>query len=141
MTTIQRAAKVLIRRRSDGRYLVLTCSLWPDNPRRSQQPDLPGGNIEPHEHIEEGLLREVYEETGLTLAAHSLRLGYCFTRFARTISTNFLLYVGEIDDDDIILSWEHESYRWLSADDLKAMSIRDPYKEMFRYLASIELLV
>ena len=57
MTQIKRAAKALIRRKSDGKYLILTCSLWPENPRRSQKPDLPGGSIKRGENIEDGLLR------------------------------------------------------------------------------------
>lgn len=141
MIVIERAAKALVRRRSDGKYLILTCSEWPDNPRRSQKPDLPGGIVEPHEDFEEGLLREVREEAGLELLPGSIQLGHCFTYLDEGISSNFLVYVAEVEgDEEVTLSWEHESYQWLTADEILAMDIRRPYPELFQYLATIGLL-
>lgn len=143
MAEINRAAKALIRRESDGRYLVLTCSLWPENPRRSQQPDLPGGTIEPGERIEEGLLREVQEETGLQLSPGKLQLGYCFTRLGDDgVSNSFLLFTAETSGEaTITLSWEHESYQWMTAKEVLDLSIRSPYPEMFQHLHTVGLLV
>ncbi|OYX54046.1 hypothetical protein B7Y92_00030 [Candidatus Saccharibacteria bacterium 32-50-13] len=143
MAEINRAAKALIRRESDGRYLVLTCSLWPENPRRSQQPDLPGGTIEPGERIEEGLLREVQEETGLQLSPGVLQLGYCFTRLRDDgVSNSFLLFTAETSGEaTITLSWEHESYQWMTAKEVLDLSIRSPYPEMFQHLHTVGLLV
>lgn len=143
MTVVERAAKALIRRRTDGKYLVLTCSLWPENPRRSQKPDLPGGTIELDECIEEGLLRELEEETGLRLDLDMVKLGYCYTRLHDDgVSSNFLLYSAEISgEDSITLSWEHESYQWMTAQEVLDLTIRSPYPEMFQYLHSAHLLV
>jgi 8-oxo-dGTP pyrophosphatase MutT (NUDIX family) len=142
MAQIKRAAKALIRRKSDGKYLILTCSLWPENPRRSQKPDLPGGSIKRGENIEDGLLREILEETGLSIVKETLQLGYCATRFVRGDSENFLLYVVEIEGNEpIILSWEHESYQWMSAGEVRALKIRSPYRKLFRYLVNVELLI
>lgn len=141
MITLERAAKALIRRKSDGKYLILICSLWPDNPRRSQKPDLPGGKIESQERIEEGLLREVREETGIELSERSLQLGCCNTQRYDDISSSFLAYVADVDGNpSVVLSWEHESYDWLSAEEILALDIRMPYRELFHYMASIGLL-
>ena len=142
MVAIERAAKALIRRQSDGKYLLLTCSLWPENLRRSQKPDLPGGVVEVDEQIEEGLLREVREEAGLDLLPGSLQLGRCFTYLDGDVSSNFLVYVAEVTgDEEVVLSWEHESYQWLTAKELLDLEIRRPYPELFQYLATIHLLV
>ena len=142
MTEIQRAAKVLVRRRTDGRYLMLTCSEWRENPRRSQKPDFPGGNITANEQIEEGLQREVQEEVGMVLPSESLQLGYCSTYFSNDISTSFLFYVAEVEGtEEVTLSWEHESYQWLSAAELLALEIREPYAMIFQYLKRVDLLV
>ena len=141
MVAVERAAKALIRRQTDGKYLLLTCSLWPENPRRSQKPDLPGGTIEPHERIEEGLLREIHEEAGLVPLPGSLQLGYCSTYLDDGVSSNFLVYFAEVTgEDEVRLSWEHESYEWLTAQQVTDLSIRHPYDEIFRYFATIDLL-
>lgn len=141
MRQIQRAAKILIRRRTDGRYLILTCSVWPENPRRSQQPDLPGGLVEPHERIEDGLVREIHEETGLQIAFEDLQLGYSLTYDDGGTSTNFLCYVAEVEgSEEIALSWEHESYEWLTFTQLTALDIRPPYRAIFTHLSNTELI-
>lgn len=98
--------------------------------------------MEPYEQIEDGLLREVQEETGLDLLRDSLQLGRCFTYFDGDVSSNFLVYVAEVTgDQEVVLSWEHESYQWLSAAELPALDIRRPYEEIFAYMATIGLVV
>lgn len=141
MAKIERAAKALIRRESDGRYLVLTCSLWPENPRRSQKPDLPGGVVEPHEQIEEGLLRELFEETGLRIRVESLQLGHCSTYYADGVSHHFMVYLTDVSGDESIkLSWEHEAYQWLTVEEIQSLEIRQPYHVIFQHMIDVGLL-
>lgn len=135
-------AKVLIRRKTDGRYLILTSSPWPGNSERSQKPDLPGGAIEPGEKIEDGLIREIQEETGLVVRATSLQLGHSSTRMDKDSSLSFMIFSAEIAGDELIsLSHEHESYEWLSVDQLLALEMREPYPDLFRYMNKIGLVV
>lgn len=133
----RRGAKVLIRRTSDGKYLLLTSSLWPENPRRSQMPDLPGGVIETHETIKEGLLREVKEETGLSISETSLVPGKViqYQGSDRDAASEFSIYLAEVEGNpDVTLSWEHESYRWIDGEELLGLSIRRPYNDIFNAL-------
>lgn len=133
-------AKVVIRRRTDNKYLLLWSSKWDDNPRRSQQPDLPGGIVEEGESIAEGLLREVQEEVGFALSEDSLKLVYAFVWNDADVSTLFQAYFAEIDDMPVTLSWEHERYEWLSAEEVSALRVREPYPTIFRHMRDIGIL-
>ena len=67
--------------------------------------DLPGGHLEEGEELKEGLLREVYEETGLTLSEPIESL---YTK----VNTSF--FKAEISPEDIKLSHEHTEYKFIS---------------------------
>ncbi len=142
---IVNAGQVIVRRKTDGRYLVLRASQWPERPDRSQKPDLPGGEIEPGETLQGGTTRELEEETGIQATVSELQVVYALTYFSEreNIALNRIIYLYEIDEDtEIKLSWEHEAYMWLSADELLHLDdIRKPYPEVFHYLYKIGLLV
>ena len=77
--------------------------------------DFPGGGIEPGEGIADGLSREVREETGLSVAAAKLTLVYAATavREQADESITRLLFVAHLSADaPIILSFEHDSFKW-----------------------------
>ncbi len=139
---VRSAAQALLRRRSDGKYLVLTSSEWKENPLRSHSPDLPGGMIEPNEQIVDGLVREISEEIGVNLKGDSLELIYGTTyieeMFDRSIT--HLVYFAEVDDIEIELSWEHESFDWLTGQELKIIDIRAPYPTVFKHLSQLKIL-
>lgn len=133
-------AKALIRRRTDNKYLLLWSSKWDENPRRSQQPDLPGGIVEEGESITQGLLREVQEEVGFAISEESLKLVYAFVWNDADVSTLFQAYFAEIDDLPVTLSWEHERFEWLSADEVLALEVREPYPTIFHHMRTIGIL-
>lgn len=138
---LQHAAKVLLRRRGDGKYLMLWSSKWEENPARSQKPDLPGGIVEEGETMDQGLLREVREEAGVTLDEHDLTLAYAQVWDHDDVSSIFQIYFVEVDDPTVTLSWEHERYAWLSADEVLALDIRRPYPSIFEHMQKLGLLV
>ncbi len=139
---LKSAAKAIIRRKSDGKYLILTSSEWEEVPERSQQPDLPGGLIEPGETIVEGLQRELVEEIGLDIAPEQLQLVYASTYVDEPEQTSitFLLYFAELDDPEITLSWEHESFAWMTAEEVLTLDIREPYPTIFAHYHKVGLL-
>lgn len=137
-------AKVLIRRKSDGKYLILRGSKWEERPDRSQKPDIAGGAVEPGESIRQGAVRETYEEAGIVITAESLELVYSgtFKSDHDGASINRLLYLVELDEDpEVVLSWEHEGYEWVDKADVLQLDIREPYPEVFRYLDDVGILV
>lgn len=136
-------SKVVVRRASDGKYLLLRSGKWEERPDRSQQPDLPGGVVEAGERIEEGAARELLEETGIEVAPNDLALVYAmsFKSDRDNAAINRLIYFLELQHDpEVKLSWEHEEFQWVEADELRSLEIREPYPTIIRYLSDVELL-
>lgn len=125
-----RAAKVIILDRDDN-ALVLRRS--ETHPRSPQHPDLPGGIIEDGETFEDGVTREIKEETGLDIAAASLTLIYTLTHdfFGKPVSR--LIYAVRLDGErpSIKLSWEHNESHWEPVSEITSME--RPYQQGIDY--------
>ncbi len=137
-------AKAILRRKSDGKYLILRASKWEERPDRSQQHDLPGGVVEKNETPEIGCMREIQEESGIAVAAADLQLVYAHTFQSNRdeASITRLLYFIEVEGSpEVTLSWEHEGYEWMSADEVLAMDMHQPYADIFEYLNKINVLI
>ena len=121
MTTV---AKALIRN-ANGHYLLLRRS--DTHPHYPLHLDLPGGEVEPGEEAIAGVVREIYEEAGITVPAESLEL-----LFDTPVDEHrhVLFSCITVGVPEVTVSWEHESYEWYSPDTLIADSMPhnvDPY--------------
>ena len=101
---INKIAKAVIVQ--DNKALIL---LRAGSEKNAGRWDLPGGHLEEGEELKEGLLREVYEETGLTLSEPIESL---YTK------GNTSFFKAEISPEDIKLSHEHTEYKFSSVDEL-----------------------
>jgi mutator protein MutT len=123
----------------DGRVLLI---------RRGKEPlrgrwVVPGGTVEPGETLQEALVREVREETGLTVARCEF-FGHFSdpTRIVRYPDGNvlriasFVYRVGVESFDGLRASEESEEVRFFARDDLSRLDVPATQRPVFeRYLA------
>ena len=118
-------AKALVRN-SEGLYLVLYRGNT--HPRFPGHIDFPGGEGESEETPEAAVAREIQEETGLSVDSEKLK-----KLFAKQYGqTTHMLFEAEFAklDAKVALSWERESYRWITPEELKRLPRfpgADPY--------------
>ena len=101
---INKIAKAVIVK--DGKALILFRS---GSQRHADKWDLPGGHLNEGEDLIEGLFREVYEETGLTLSEPIESL---YTK------GNTSFFKAMMPPQDIKLSHEHTDYKFVSIDEI-----------------------
>jgi len=74
-----------------------------------------GGGIEEGEKAWESALREIREETGITKV--SLYTSNKFDQFYSSIEDYIYIapvFVGYVDEEDVILNYEHTDFKWMS---------------------------
>ena len=103
---IVKNGKILIVRRAINDFI--TENMW----------EFPGGKLEFGEDLEEGLKREVKEETNLDVNIGKLLYSYTFkTHPHRQLVV--LSYLCSVDSDVVTLSSEHDEYAWVSKEQLR----------------------
>ena len=83
--------------------------------------EFPGGNIEDGELILEALKREIFEEIGVSIDTEKVKLIHFYDKIKvkeekyHYIELDFLIEVPN-KNLDIKLSFEHDSYKWVTKD-------------------------
>lgn len=109
-----------------GKILLLKRA--PDSPIHPNLWDLPGGILENKEKPEEGLKREVFEETNLKVMV--VKPLFSCSESSHGNEVFFLLYECRILSGKIKLSKEHIEWKW--ADKKEAARIRkEPYLKLY----------
>jgi 8-oxo-dGTP diphosphatase len=83
--------------------------------------EFPGGKIDPGENFDEGLIREVAEETGLHVSLHRV-LGTAESE-SPTAKIVYLLFEGRRKSGRVYLSSEHDDYMWASRESLPSLAL------------------
>lgn len=107
-----------------GRILVLKRS--PNDPRRPSCWDLPGGNYEEGETVDECIKREIKEETSLT--AHIVRPIYITSNLGQAYKDINVIAVTQVCidwDGEVLLSDEHTECRWVEQSEFLELETGD----------------
>ena len=110
--------KVVIRD-EEGKCLLIKRSMQSKgNPGKW---DFPGGKVDPGETFDEGLLREVFEETKLKIS-----LEKPLTMIESESPANRVIYLfmeGNLVKGEVKLSEEHDDFTWVEPEKLEKMDL------------------
>jgi 8-oxo-dGTP diphosphatase len=127
------SVKVIIRD-ADGRCLLLKRSTSSKgNPGKW---DLPGGKVDAGENLEQGLLREVVEETGLTISLQRV-LGAAESE-SLTKRVAYLIFEGRIESGRVRLSNEHEDFTWVDRQSLAKVEIAEQFRPFLKAYSQMD---
>lgn len=104
--------------------------------KRSQQShsrplgwDFPGGSLQFGEDPKEGIMREIFEETGITLS--NVEPIDVVSFLEGNEYTVMIGYYALAEKDQVHLSQEHSDYRWVSIKEFLQMDIPQEFKHFY----------
>ena len=114
--------------------------------RRPHQWDLPGGLWEEDESLEEGVIREIAEESGITVQ-------HAHVFFSKTEGAEWvndygveckknvvrIYYAAHCDSSSVVLSHEHSEYRWVTLQEASDLIEYPRHKEVVEYVIDNQL--
>lgn len=110
-------------RREDGKFLALRRT--ETAPSRPLGWDLPGGELDWGEDPEEGMMREIKEETGLEI--EDLKI---FDAVSGVTSHGefwtTICYIARPKSENVVLSYEHDDLKWVTVDEFLTLSGLSP---------------
>lgn len=121
-------------RNEKGEFLLLRRS--ENSHSNPEKWDLPGGKLTRGEPLEEAVVREVWEETGISIALPVEIAGYTTFELPdkKVIA---IIYNGGYLIADVKLSHEHMEYAWISLDSIVKMNdLPSHFREFFQRFAA-----
>lgn len=99
--------------------------------------DLPGGGVDAGEDIYDAVVREVFEEAGITLSKENIALVCVRSKFQETPNgkrnLHRFLFAVTIDDTNVELSHEHDAFYWYTRRELIANYNHHAWRPMLDY--------
>lgn len=84
--------------------------------------DLPGGSLDFGENMEDGILREIKEETQLKVKSINIINAISGFDSNREFWVT-ICYAAEIAISEVRLSYEHDDFRWINSGELKKLKM------------------
>jgi mutator protein MutT len=117
------SVRILIRD-ENGRCLLLKRSV--SNKSNVGKWEFPGGKIDPGEKIEDAILREVAEETGLKAGLE--RVAGSAESEMPAVRVAYLIFEGKKEAGEVCLSSEHDDYVWVTPQDLSGYDLVEQFR-------------
>ncbi len=92
--------------------------------------ELPSGNLEQGETLEQGLIREIAEETGLEVKSVVDYVGFFDYKSSSGKKVRQFNFLVELVSKNPIILTEHDSYVWSLIDELDKYPVTDSVKEI-----------
>lgn len=116
--------------------LILTIGVHKTKPEKSFMLDLPGGIVDQGETEYEAVIREIQEETDITISPDALIMVYSKTVLEKkeNKSVTRYLFTARINVNPLVkLSWEHSAYEWVPVEKLTIIRLGSFYDEAIEY--------
>jgi 8-oxo-dGTP pyrophosphatase MutT (NUDIX family) len=116
MDELHKKVQVIVLHRNNNDYELLLLQTKADRGEYWQNVT---GSIEGNESWEQGALRELLEETGLSGEIQQLELTYHFhDRWDRNVEEK--VFVAQVSEKSVIIcEQEHQGYRWVKTNEVK----------------------
>jgi len=117
----------------DGKVLVLRESVNYEDGANTGKFDIVGGRVEPGQHFAESLMREIKEETGLIV---QMGKPFYVNEWRPTVrGENWHIiatfFECKADSDSVILSTDHDKYKWIDPESYKEEGLIDNLHDAF----------
>ena len=100
--------------------------------------DFPGGGVDRSEDPLAATIREIKEETGLDVSQLQLLTAYLDNEGLDENKAIILGYSAHSSSENVKLSWEHESFQWVTSEELKTIDLPDLHtKIMNAYISKL----
>ena len=100
--------------------------------------DLPGGNLDFGEKLEDNLIREIREETGLRVSSLSM-LGLIENLDDKDLFRVTVCYTVKTKITKVVLSHEHIAFKWVTPDEFLKLKAYTPHKKFVQRFKSLEI--
>lgn len=96
--------------------------------------ELPSGKKEESESVEQTLVREVKEEAGIEISAveQIAAFNYQIEKEFEVHNCTQINFLATAEKSDVVLSLEHQHWRWISEEEINDYGISESTKEVIR---------